>query len=403
MHLKSLAGATLASLLTCTTALATSISDDKVVIGMPSDFSGIYADLTGKGSAIAAQMAIDEFGGKVLGKPIELLTGDHHLKADVAVGITREWLDRKGLDVVVDIAASSAALAVTKLMTERGKITINNAAGTTRLTGKDCSALSFHWAYDTFALANGVAKAMTLEGNDTWFFITADYAFGYSMEADAKQVIEANGGKVIGSVRHPLSGSDFSSYLLQAQASGAKVIGAANAGSDLRNTIKQAKEFGITSSGQKLTGMIFFIDDARAIGVKEAAGLSVLVGYYWNRNDESRAFAKRFEEKANKKPNTIHAGVYSATRHYLRAIESAGTDDGPTVAEHMRKLKIDDFFALNGFIREDGRMVHDMFLVKIKPAKEAESDWDVFEVVRTLPGNEAYRPLSESECALVKN
>ena len=403
MHLKSLAGATLASLLTCTTALATSISDDKVVIGMPSDFSGIYADLTGKGSAIAAQMAIDEFGGKVLGKPIELLTGDHHLKADVAVGITREWLDRKGLDAVVDIAASSAALAVTKLMTERGKITINNAAGTTRLTGKDCSALSFHWAYDTFALANGVAKAMTLEGNDTWFFITADYAFGYSMEADAKQVIEANGGKVIGSVRHPLSGSDFSSYLLQAQASGAKVIGAANAGSDLRNTIKQAKEFGVTSSGQKLTGMIFFIDDARAIGVKEAAGLSVLVGYYWNRNDESRAFAKRFEEKANKKPNTIHAGVYSATLHYLRAIESAGTDDGQAVAEHMRKLKIDDFFAINGFIREDGRMVHDMFLVKIKPANEAESDWDVFEVVRTLPGNEAYRPLSESECALVKN
>ena len=252
-------------------------------------------------------------------------------------------------------------------------------------------------------LANGVAKAMTLEGNDTWFFITADYAFGYSMEADAKQVIEANGGKVIGSVRHPLSGSDFSSYLLQAQASGAKVIGAANAGSDLRNTIKQAKEFGITSSGQKLTGMIFFIDDARAIGVKEAAGLSVLVGYYWNRNDESRAFAKRFEEKANKKPNTIHAGVYSATRHYLRAIESAGTDDGQAVAEHMRKLKIDDFFAINGFIREDGRMVHDMFLVKIKPANEAESDWDVFEVVRTLPGNEAYRPLSESECVLVKN
>ena len=209
MHIKSLAGVTLASLLTCTTALAAGISDDKVVIGMPSDFSGIYADLTGKGSAIAAQMAIDEFGGKVLGKPIELLTGDHHLKADVAVGITREWLDRKGLDAVVDIAASSAALAVTKLMTERGKITINNAAGTTRLTGKDCSALSFHWAYDTFALANGVAKAMTLEGNDTWFFITADYAFGYSMEADAKQVIEANGGKVIGSVRHPLSGSDF--------------------------------------------------------------------------------------------------------------------------------------------------------------------------------------------------
>ncbi len=403
MHIKSLAGVTLASLLTCTTALAAGISDDKVVIGMPSDFSGIYADLTGKGSAIAAQMAIDEFGGKVLGKPIELLTGDHHLKADVAVGITREWLDRKGLDAVVDIAASSAALAVTKLMTERGKITINNAAGTTRLTGKDCSALSFHWAYDTFALANGVAKAMTLEGNDTWFFITADYAFGYSMEADAKQVIEANGGKVIGSVRHPLSGSDFSSYLLQAQASGAKVIGAANAGSDLRNTIKQAKEFGITSSGQKLTGMIFFIDDARAIGVKEAAGLSVLVGYYWNRNDESRAFAKRFEEKANKKPNTIHAGVYSATLHYLRAIESAGTDDGQAVAEHMRKLKIDDFFAINGFIREDGRMVHDMFLVKIKPANEAESDWDVFEVVRTLPGNEAYRPLSESECALVKN
>lgn len=403
MHIKSLAGVTLASLLTYTTALAAGISDDKVVIGMPSDFSGIYADLTGKGSAIAAQMAIDEFGGKVLGKPIELLTGDHHLKADVAVGITREWLDRKGLDAVVDIAASSAALAVTKLMTERGKITINNAAGTTRLTGKDCSALSFHWAYDTFALANGVAKAMTLEGNDTWFFITADYAFGYSMEADAKQVIEANGGKVIGSVRHPLSGSDFSSYLLQAQASGAKVIGAANAGSDLRNTIKQAKEFGITSSGQKLTGMIFFIDDARAIGVKEAAGLSVLVGYYWNRNDESRAFAKRFEEKANKKPNTIHAGVYSATRHYLRAIESAGTDDGQAVAEHMRKLKIDDFFAINGFIREDGRMVHDMFLVKIKPANEAESDWDVFEVVRTLPGNEAYRPLSESECALVKN
>ncbi|HBA34261.1 MAG TPA: ABC transporter permease [Gammaproteobacteria bacterium] len=403
MHIKSLAGVTLASLLTCTTALAAGISDDKVVIGMPSDFSGIYADLTGKGSAIAAQMAIDEFGGKVLGKPIELLTGDHHLKADVAVGITREWLDRKGLDAVVDIAASSAALAVTKLMTERGKITINNAAGTTRLTGKDCSALSFHWAYDTFALANGVAKAMTLEGNDTWFFITADYAFGYSMEADAKQVIEANGGKVIGSVRHPLSGSDFSSYLLQAQASGAKVIGAANAGSDLRNTIKQAKEFGITSSGQKLTGMIFFIDDARAIGVKEAAGLSVLVGYYWNRNDESRAFAKRFEEKANKKPNTIHAGVYSATLHYLRAIESAGTDDGQAVAEHMRKLKIDDFFAINGFIREDGRMVHDMFLVKIKPANEAESDWDVFEVVRTLPGNEAYRPLSESVCALVKN
>ena len=222
------------------------------------------------------------------------------------------------------------------------------------------------------------------------------------MEGDAKRVIEANGGKVLGSVRHPISNADFSSYLLQAQASGAKVIGAANAGSDLRNTIKQAKEFGITSSGQKLAGMIMFLNDVKAIGLKEAAGLNVLVGYYWDRNEASRAFAKRFEAKMKKKPNTINAGVYSATLHYLRAIEAAGTDDGPTVAKQIRKLKIDDFFAQNGYVREDGRMVHDMFLAAIKAPKESKGEWDVYNILRTLPGNEAYKPLSESSCSLVK-
>lgn len=402
MNIKLIKKIILASCFSSGIAVAGGISGDKVVIGMPTDFTGIYSDLTGEGTAVAARMAIEDFGGTVLGKPIELLTGDHHLKADVAVGIVREWLDRKGLDAIVDIASSSPALAVTNLMTERGKITFNNSAGTTRLTGKDCSALSFHWAYDTFALANGVAKAVTLEGGDTWFFITADYAFGYSMEGDAKEVIEANGGKVLGSVRHPLSGSDFSSFLLQAQASGAKVIGAANAGSDLRNTIKQAKEFGITSSGQKLTGMIFFINDAKAIGVKDAAGLNVLVGYYWNRNDESRAFAKRFEAKLHKKPNTIQAGVYSSTLHYLRAVKAAGTDEGKAVAEKIRTIKIDDFFAINGYVRKDGRMVHDMFLANIKPAKDAKDEWDVFEITRTLPGKDAYKPLSAGGCPLIK-
>lgn len=402
MNIKLIKKIILASCFSSSIAVAGGISDDKVVIGMPSDFSGIYSDITGDASATAARMAIEDFGGKVLGKPIELLIGDHHLKADVAVSITREWLDRRGLDAIVDIASSAPALAVTKLATDRGKIVFNNGAGATLFTGKNCTPLSFHWAYDTYALANGVAKAVTLEGGSTWFFITADYSFGYSMEGDAKRVIEANGGKVLGSVRHPISNADFSSYLLQAQASGAKVIGAANAGSDLRNTIKQAKEFGITSGGQKLAGMIMFLNDVKAIGLKEAAGLNVLVGYYWDRNEASRAFAKRFEAKMKKKPNTINAGVYSATLHYLRAIEAAGTDDGPTVAKQIRKLKIDDFFAQNGYVREDGRMVHDMFLAAIKAPKESKGEWDVYNILRTLPGNEAYKPLSESSCSLVK-
>ena len=393
-----------AVLLTATAAQA-EISGDVVKIGVLNDQSGLYADLAGQGSVEAARMAVEDFGGTLDGMPIEILSADHQNKPDVGSAIVREWIDRDGVDVVVDVPTSSVALAVAEITGDSDVAFLVNGAATTRLTNEDCKATTVHYAYDTYSLAIGTGRAMVQEGGDTWFFITADYAFGHSLEQDTSNVVESEGGEVLGTVRHPLSSADFSSYLLQAQSSGAKVIGLANAGSDTTNSIKQANEFGIVQSGQQLAALLMFLTDVDSLGLDTSAGLKLTTGFYWNMDDETRAFAERFAERNDGQyPTMVHAGVYSSVMQWLKAVAEIGDDSGAASVEQMKAAgPIDDFFAKGGEVREDGRMVHDMYLVEVKSPDESEGKWDYYNVLRTIPGDQAYQPLSESRCPLVTN
>jgi branched-chain amino acid transport system substrate-binding protein len=397
-----LSGAALVALFSVSGASA-QISRDTVKIGVITDHNGFLASISGRGSVLAAKMAIEDFGGKVLGKPIELVDADHQNKPDIASGIARKWIDADGVDMIADLTNSSVALAVQSVAKEKNVIAITAGAGTTELTGKQCSPTGFHWVWDTYATATGTGKAMMAQGADTWFFITADYAFGHASERDLTKLVKDSGGKVLGSVQHPTNTQDFSSFLLQAQASKAKVIALANGGTDTSNSVKQASEFQIVKGGQKLMGLVIFISDVHAMGIDKAEGLLLVTGFYWDRTEESRKWSKRFMEQYNGvAPTMVQAGVYSSTMHYLKAVQAAGTDATDKVVAKMRELPVNDFFATNGKIREDGRMVHEMYLVQVKGPNESKHPWDYYKIVSAIPGDQAFRPLAESDCPLVK-
>ncbi|QAU32698.1 ABC transporter substrate-binding protein [Janthinobacterium sp. 17J80-10] len=384
-------------------AQQSTISDDVVKIGVLTDLAGLYSDLSGEGSVNAVRMAVEDFGGKVLGKPIEIIYADHQNKADVASAKAREWFDAQKVDMIADLVTSSTALAVVDIARQKNRIAIVNGAGSSRLTNEACTPNSVHYSWDTYALANGTANTIVKQGRDSWYFLTADYAFGHSLEKDASEVIKANNGKLAGASRHPLAASDFSSFLLQAQASGAQVIALANAGPDTVNSIKAAREFGITKSGkQSLAALLVTVNDIHSLGLEAGQGLYATEGFYWDLNDDTRKWSKRFFAKMKKMPNMIHAGVYSSTIHYLKAVQAAGTDDAGAVMKKMKEMPINDFFARNGRIREDGRMVHDMYLVQVKKPSESKTPWDYYNVKAVIPGEQAYQPLSASKCPLVK-
>jgi branched-chain amino acid transport system substrate-binding protein len=402
--MKSLAAALAAGLAFAASSGAANaqISDDVVKIGVLTDMSSLYADATGKGSLAAVEMAVADYGGKVKGKPVEVVSADHQNKPDVGVNIARNWYDNEKVDAIFDVPTSSVALPISALTREKNKININSGGGSSDLTGSACSPNTVHWTYDTYALSNVAGKAMVKRGEDSWFFITADYAFGAALERDAANVVKESGGKVLGDVRHPLNSSDFSSFLLQAQASKAKVVALANAGGDTINALKQASEFGLMQGGQKLIALLLEITDVHSLGLKAAQGLIMTDAFYWDRDDESRAFSKRFMDKVGHMPTMIQAGLYSATMHYLKAIEAIGTDEAPKVMAQMRAMPVNDFFTKNGKIRIDGRMVHDMYLWEVKKPEESKGEWDLYKLLATVPGDEAFRPLDKGGCPLVK-
>ncbi|MCW2239734.1 ABC transporter substrate-binding protein [Azospirillum canadense] len=377
-------------------------ADGKPVrVGVLTDMSGNYADPAGKGAVIAAQMAIDELGGKVLGRPVELLQADHQNKADVGSVVARKWFDVDGVDAVFEMVSSAVALAVQDIAREKKKVTVATGAATSALTGAACSPTGIHWVYDTYSQANSTARELVRQGGDSWYFITADYAFGHALQADATAIIEANGGKVLGAVRHPLGTVDFASYLLQAQASGAKIIAFANAGKDFSTAITQATEFGLGSDGkQKLAALLVTLSEAHALGTKGAQGLYLTEGFYWGLNDETRAWSQKFYERHKAMPTSFQAGTYSAVRHYLRAVEAAGTDDADAVVAKMREMPVDDMFARGGKVRPDGRMVHDMVFAQVKSPSESKGEWDLYKIVQTVPGDAAFRPLDKGGCKL---
>ncbi|ANK94704.1 MULTISPECIES: ABC transporter substrate-binding protein [Rhizobium] len=395
--------ASVAFLLASSTAvLAQSATDGKVKIGILNDQSGVYADFGGKSSVEAAKMAVEDFGGKVLGVPVEIVDADHQNKPDIASNIARQWYDTEQVDAIMELTTSSVALAVQAIAKEKKKIDIVTGAATTDLTGKACSPYGFHWAYDTHALAVGTGGALVKQGGDSWFFLTADYAFGYSLEQQTSEYVKASGGTVVGTVRHPLSTQDFSSFLLQAQSSGAKVIGLANAGLDTSNAIKQAAEFGITQGGQHLAALLFTLAEVHGLGLEAAQGLTLTEGYYWNRDDESRVFAKKFFARTGKMPNMIHTGTYSAVTQYLKAVQKAGTDETEAVAKELHEMPVDDVFGRGGTVGVNGRMIHDMYLLQVKKPAESKEPWDYFNVLATIPGKDAYIDPAKSGCELVK-
>jgi len=384
-------------------AYAQQISDGKVKIGILNDQSGVYANFGGKYSYEAAKMAVEDYGGKVLGFPVEVITVDHQNKPDVASNIARQWYDEEQVDSIMELTTSSVGLAVQALSKERKKITINVGAATTDLTGKQCTPYGFHWAYDTYALAVGTGGAVVKQGGNSWFFLTADYAFGYSLEENTSNLVKAMGGSIVGSVRHPLGTTDYSSFLLQAQASGAKVIGLANAGLDTSNAIKQAAEFGIVASGQRLAALLFTLSEVHGLGLQAAQGLTLTEGFYWNRTPKTAEFGKRFFERTGAMPNMVHAGTYSAVTQYLKAIEKAGTDNGEAVAKMLHSMPVNDIFAENGTVAPNGRMIHDMYLLEVKKPGESAIPWDYFTVIATIPGKEAFMDPAKSGCNLVSN
>jgi branched-chain amino acid transport system substrate-binding protein len=377
------------------------ISGDTVKIGFITDLSGLYADIDGPGGVEAIKMAIADFGGKVNGKKIEFVYADHQNKADIAASRAREWFDREGVDMLLGGTNSGTNLAMAKVATEKQKPFISIGAGSSALTNEQCSPYTIHYAYDTVALAKGTGSAVVKQGGKTWFFLTADYAFGAALEHDTAEVVKANGGKVLGDVRHPLSASDFSSFMLQAQASKAQILGLANAGGDTVNSIKAANEFGVTKT-MKLAGMLMFITDIHSLGLDLTKGMYLTSGWYWNLNDDTRAWAKRYYAKMKKEPSMLQAADYSATLQYLKAVKATGTDDGEKIMAQLKKTTINDMFTKNGVIRPDGRMVHDMYLMQVKKPSESKGEWDVYNVVQTIPGAQAYMTKAESKCALWK-
>src|SRR5919205_3189594 len=393
----------LASLCALATAGAQAQDKPPLKIGGILDMSSLYADITGAGSETAAKMAAEDFGGEVLGRKIEIIAADHLNKADLSANIARDMLDNQGVEMIYDVAASATALAAGEIAKARNKIIIFNGPGSIRLTNEACGPYTIHYVFDTYAQANVTGLAAVKSGLDTWFFLTADYAFGQDLEKDTANVVAKTGGKVLGSVRHPLNTSDFSSFLLQAQASKAKVIGLANAGGDTINAIKQAAEFGIVKGGQKASPLLVFISDIDSIGLETAQGLLLSEAFYWDLNDETRAFSKRFMERNKQRPpTTAQAGVYSSVMHYLKAVKAAGTTEAPAVMKAMKDTPINDMFAKNGKIREDGRMVHDMHLFEVKKPSESQGPWDLYRLVATVPGTEAFQPLEKSRCPLVR-
>ncbi|MBR0872870.1 ABC transporter substrate-binding protein [Bradyrhizobium tropiciagri] len=371
-------------------------------IGVLTDFQSVYSDIGGQGNVEATKMAIEEFGGTMFGKPIEVVTADPMSKADVAATITRKWYEAEGVDMIIDMPTSATALAGMEMSKQFEKIMIVTDAASSDITGKSCSPYTLHWTYDTYANAHTVGSAIVKNGGDTWFFITADYLFGHSIERDTGDVVRAAGGKVIGSARHPLNTPDFSSFLLQAQASKAKIIGMANGGGDTINTIKQAAEFGIVAGGQNLAGIVMFISDIHSLGLKLAQGLIITEAYYWDLNDRTRAFGKRFFDRMKRMPTMNQAATYSATLHYLNAVKAAGTKDTKPVLAKMRETPVRDAFTENGVVREDGRMVHSMFLFEVKKPEESKAPWDYYKVLAEVPGDQAFRPLKDGGCPLIK-
>jgi branched-chain amino acid transport system substrate-binding protein len=372
-----------------------------VKIGVLNDQSGVYADYGGKYSLEAARMAIEDFGGEVLGKKIEMVTADHQNKPDLATAIARRWYDTEGVDMITELTTSSVALAVQELSRDKKKIDIVVGAATSRISGDACTPYSFHWAYDTRALAVGTGGALTKAGGDSWFFLTADYAFGYALEKDTSDVVAANGGKVVGSVRVPLNSSDFSSFLLQAQSSKAKIVGLANAGLDTTNSIKQAAEFGIVKSGQKLAGLLMTLSEVHGLGLEAAQGLVLTEGFYWDHDDKARAFSERFFKRTGRMPSMIHAGTYSATLSYLKAVKAAGTKDTEAVVRKLKELPVDDAFA-QGKVLENGRMVHDMYLFEVKKPSDSKKPWDYYKQLAVVPGDQAFFSAKDSGCPLTK-
>ena len=397
------------STLACAAAFATlsgaasaQISDNTVKVGVLTDMSGTYSDLAGAGAVLATEMAIADFIAEA--KPafkVEMVSADHQNKADIASNKAREWFEREGVDTATELVTTSTALAVMKVAKEMNRVALMSGPASTPITNEQCNDVSVHYTYDTYALANGTAKAVTQQGGDTWFFLTADYAFGQALEKDSSAVVIANGGKVLGSVRHPFPAADFSSFLLQAQASGAKIIGLANAGADTTNAIKQAAEFGITPK-QSLAGLLMFISDVHSLGLQATQGMYLTTGFYWDLDDDTRAWSKRFFEKQKRMPTMVQAGQYSSVLHYLRAVQATGTDEAGKVMAHMKATPIKDFFGKNGRIREDGRMVHDMYLAQVKTPAESKYPWDYYNIRQTIPAEEAFQPLAQSRCPLVK-
>lgn len=398
---KNLIASTAILLAMSTSAFAADVSDGKVKIGILNDQSGVYADFGGKWSYEAAKMAVEDYGGKAAGAPVEVVTADHQNKADIASNIARQWYDTEQVDSIMELTSSSVGLAVQALSKEKKKITINTGAATTELTGKQCSPYGFHWAYDTHSLAVGTGGALVKQGGDSWFFLTADYAFGYSLEENTATFVKENGGTVAGSVRHPLGTTDYSSFLLQAQSSGAKVIGLANAGLDTSNAIKQAAEFGIVAGGQRLAALLFTLAEVHGLGLEAAQGLTLTEGFYWNRDEESAKFGKRFFERTGRMPNMVQAGTYSAVTQYLKAIDKAGTDDGDAVSKALHEMPVSDVFAQNGTVAPNGRMIHDMYLLEVKKPGESDIAWDYFKVLATIPGRDAFIDPAKSGCDLV--
>ena len=377
------------------------ISNDVIRIGIISDMSGVYSDVDGPAGVEAIRMAIADMGGEVAGKNIELLTADHQNKADLASSKAREWFDQQNLDMLIGGTNSATNLAMAGVAAEKKKPFISIGSASSDMTGAACTPYTVHYAYDTVALARGTGGAVVKNGGKTWFFLTADYAFGHALERDTSTVVKEAGGTIKGNVRAPLSNSDFSSFLLQAQASGAQILGLANAGGDTINAIKAANEFGVTST-MKLAGLLIFVNDIHALGLKATQGMYLTDGWYWDQSDESRAWAKRFEDKIKRKPSMLQAADYSAVTFYLNGVKATGSDDADTLMKWMKSNKINDFFAKNGYVREDGRMVHDMFLMQVKKPEESKGEWDLYKIVATLPGDEVFKPFGESACKFIK-
>ncbi len=377
------------------------VSGDTIKIGLITDMSGVYSDVDGPGGAEAVKMAIADLGAKVNGKKVEFIVADHQNKADIAASKAREWFDQQGVDLLIGGTNSGANLAMAKIAAEKKKVFISIGAGSARLTNEECSPYTVHYAYDTVALARGTGGAIVKQGGKKWFFLTADYAFGASLEKDTTDVIKANGGSVVGSVKHPLSASDFSSFLLQAQASKAQILGMANAGGDTINAVKAANEFGVTKS-MKLAGLLVFINDVHTLGLPLTQGMYLTDGWYWDQSAESRAWSKRYFAKMKKSPSMLQAADYSAATNYLNAVKAVGSDDADKVMAHLKKTKINDMFTKNGEIRPDGRMVHDMYLMEVKKPGESKYPWDYYKLVQTIPGNQAYVTKAETKCALWK-